>query len=279
MPQSIDSVKVQIPGTMYYLQLAEDRGRWVLSLLLRGDVENEVIVPVFSKNGINKSANELLNNSRLVIDKYPLKNVCDQLFAAAETNLPTAAAPHHVEEVVQTGELDEIKQKIDLIENTLENVSEELKENVDEVNARISSLENDRVARIEAELSRDGDRSNEELFTKIFERLDRLEEDHAETAGDERVPSILTAIEALESKVSQLEGSTFTGQSTSPTSAPTEAPMEYDIDISSLKDELGRLSKAFDFINQRLTAIEAKLKAIAPPTTVEGESDIKPPEV
>ena len=279
MPQSIDSVNVQIPGTMYYLQLAEDRGRWVLSLLLRGDVENEVIVPVFSKNGINKSANELLNNSRLVIDKYPLKNVCDQLFAAAETNLPTAA-PQPVEEAVQTGELEEIKQKIDLIENTLENVSEELKENIDEVNARISSLENDRVARIEAELSRNEDKSDEEMFTKILERLDNLEEDHAEAKGDERVPSILTAIEALESKVSQLEGSTFTGHSATPTTAPIEeTPMELDFDVGNLKDELGRLSRAFDLINQRLTAIEAKLKTIAPPTTVEGESEIKPPEV
>ena len=38
MSQNINKVNVQIPGTTYNLQLAEDRGRWVLSLLLRGNV-------------------------------------------------------------------------------------------------------------------------------------------------------------------------------------------------------------------------------------------------
>ncbi|HUU77168.1 MAG TPA: hypothetical protein VMX55_02405 [candidate division Zixibacteria bacterium] len=274
MSKSIDNVRVQIPGTMYYLQLAEDRGRWVLSLLLRGDVESEVIVPVFSKNGINKSANELLNNSRLVIDKYPLRNVCDQLFSAAETNLPTSA-PQPNEERADIVDLEELKQKIDLLENTLENESEELKENISSITERLSSLENDRVARIETELHKDEAKSDEEIYTKIFERLDKLEEDHAETKGDERVPSILTAIDALESKVSQLEGATVTGAN----SNHLEQPIEFDFDVVSLKEELGKLSKAFDLINQRLTDIELKLKAVAPPTTFEGESEPKPPEV
>lgn len=275
MSKSIDNVRVQIPGTMYYLQLAEDRGRWVLSLLLRGDVESEVIVPVFSKNGINKSANELLNNSRLVIDKYPLRNVCDQLFSAAETNLPTSSAPLSIEERADIEDLEELKQKIDLLENTLENESEELKENINSITERLSSLENDRVARIETELHKDEAKSDEEIYTKIFERLDKLEEDHAETKGDDRVPSILTAIDALESKVSQLEGATITGTN----SNHTEQTFEFDFDVVSLKEELGKLSKAFDLINQRLTEIELKLKAVAPPTTFEGESEPKPPEV
>ncbi|NHJ04297.1 MAG: hypothetical protein EAX90_05705 [Candidatus Heimdallarchaeota archaeon] len=276
MSKSIDNVRVQIPGTMYYLQLAEDRGRWVLSLLLRGDVESEVIVPVFSKNGINKSANELLNNSRLVIDKYPLRNVCDQLFSAAETNLPTSAAPQSIEEKAGFVDLEELKQKIDLLENTLENESEELKENISSITDRLSSLENDRVARIETELHKDEAKSDEEIYTKIFERLDKLEEDHAEAKGDERVPSILTAIDALESKISQMEGATVTGANNS---NHAEQQFEFDFDVVSLKEELGKLSKAFDFINQRLTDIELKLKAVAPPTTFEGESEPKPPEV
>ena len=271
MSKSIDSVKVQIPGTMYYLQLAEDRGRWVLSLLLRGDVEKEVIVPVFSKNGINKSANELLNNTRLVIDKYPLRNVCDQLFNMAETSLPIQQQPIQAEEVMDSSELDELKQKLDLIENTLENVVEELKEEISSINNSLKSLETDRVARLEAELSKDDDKKDEEFITKLAGRLDQIEESIAQGSGDERVPSILTAIEALESKISQLEGNSFTGGS----GVVAPAVEVGTDDISNLKGQFGKLSQAFDMINQRLTNIEFKLKEIAPSAPIEGS--VEPP--
>lgn len=274
MSKSIDKVKVQIPGTMYYLQLAEDRGRWVLSLLLRGDVESEVIVPVFSKNGIMKSANELLNNSRLKIEQYPLRNVCDQLYAAAETSLPVQQV-QPAEEIIDSDELAEIKQKLDLLENTLENTGEEFKESIQDLSERLSSLENERVARLEAELSKDSAKSDEEMFTKIADRLDHVEEAIAATKGDDRVPSILTAIDAIESKISQLEGLNITREE------GTEAPSEgASIDIGNIKNELGRLSKAFDLINQRLTDIESKLRTIAPSApTVEGDStsEVTPP--
>lgn len=266
MSQSIDKVKIQIPGTMYYLQLAEDRGRWVLSLLLRGDVENEVIVPVFSKNGINKAANELLNNSRLVIDKYPLRNVCDQLFAQAETNLPTSA-PQPVEDVIDSSEIDEMKRKIDLIENTIENMVEEMKESVEDVNNSLKSLETERVARLETEFAKNETKGDAEMYTGLIDRLDKIEESVAKTPHDDRVPSLLTAVDALETKIKQLEGSTFTGSSPAPLGGVQEMGAE---PVGNLKEELGRLSKAFDLINQRLTTLELKIKTIAPDAPVEG---------
>ena len=257
--QNIDKVDVQIPGTMYHLQLTADRGRWILALLLRSGVENEVIVPVFSKTSIVKAANELLNNSRLVIDKYPLKNVCDQLFAEAERSLPiTTPAP---EEIVDSMGLGEIKQKIDLLENTLENVNEELKEMIGGITERLDALENERVARLEAELSKQGDKRDEEMFTSLASRLDTLEESHVATSGDDRVPSILTAIEALESKVSQLEGKAVTTEG-----GALEVPVAPSTDISGYKDDLGRLTRALDLINQRLTYLENQLKP-KPPVT------------
>jgi tetrahydromethanopterin S-methyltransferase subunit G len=260
--------KVQIPGTMYHLQLTADRGRWILALLLRGGVENEAVVPVFSKNSIIKAANELLNNSRLVIDKYPLKNVCDQLFAEAEHSLPiTTPAP---EEIVDTIELDGMKQKIDLLENTVENVNEELKEMINGITERLDSLENDRVARLEAELSRQGDKRDEDMFTSLASRLDTLEESHVATSGDDRVPSILTAIEAIESKVSQLEGRAITTEGGS-----LEVPVAPSADISGYKDDFGRLSRALDLISQRLTNLENQLKP--KPPVIEGAENPKPP--
>lgn len=273
MSQSIDKVKIQIPGTMYYLELASDRGRWVLSLLLRGGVENEAIVPVFSKNGINKAANELLNNSRLVIDKYPLRNVCDQLFAQAETNLPTSV-PQPSEDVMDPFELDEMKQKIDLIETTLENVVEELKESVNDVNNSLRALETDRVARLETELAKNEAKVDQEMYTRLIDRLDRIEESIAETPQDDRVPSLLTAVDALESKVNQLEGTVFTNSNSVPISKVQETGVE---SAGNLKDELGRLAKAFDLINQRLTSIEIKIKAIAPDAPVEGATEPSSP--
>ncbi|MHA1220575.1 MAG: hypothetical protein ACTSQB_02465 [Candidatus Heimdallarchaeota archaeon] len=274
MSQSIDNVNIQIPGTMYYLQLTADRGRWILALILRGDVENEVTVPVFSKNGIIKAANELLNNSRLVIDKYPLKNVCDQLFSEAERSLPVSQIPQQ-EEIADNEELDEIKQKLDLLETTLNNVNEELKESVNIVTERLDSLENERVARLEAEIKNNASRGNEEMLTSFTGRLDKIEESIAETKGDDRVPSILTAIEAFESKLSQLEGKTVTTGGISPAVGATAA----DEDIGGLKNDIGKLSQAFDLINQRLTVLEAKAKpqTETPPAVVEGAPIIQPP--
>ncbi len=273
MSHSIDKVNIQIPGTMYHLQLAADRGRWILSLLLRGAAENEVIVPVFSKNGINKAANELLNDSRLVIDKYPLKNVCDQLFAEAERSLPiTTPVP---EEVVESEDLAEIKQKIDLLENTIENVNEELKESINGISQRLDSLENERVARLESEIFKDDDKGEEELISNINDRLDKIEEYLAASKGDDRVPSILTAIEALESKISQLEGKNIT---TGATEGGGEI-VEDTVDMSGIKEELSKLSRAFDLINQRLTDCESKISKtteIEPPV-IEGAQDPEPP--
>ncbi|MFW9924802.1 MAG: hypothetical protein ACFFDW_16090 [Candidatus Thorarchaeota archaeon] len=264
MSKNIDKVKVQIPGTMYYLQLAEDRGRWILSLQLRGDIESEVTVPVFSKNGINKAANELLNNSRLVIDKYPLRNVCDQLYAQAESSLPTHQPPAQVDEVADDEEFDEIKQKIDLLENTLDNTEEELKENLETLNERLTALENERVTRLETELDKDEPKKFQEMFTQIFDRLDRIEETLAQTKGDHRVPSLITAVDALESKLKYLEGTAITSDS-----APIQEG-EY-IDIENLKVELSKLSKAFDSVNIRLTEIENKIRTITPsPAPIEG---------
>ncbi len=279
MSQSINKVKVQIPGTMYYLQIAEDRGRWVLSLLLRGAVENEVIVSVFSKNGIQKGANELLNNSRLTIDPYPLQNVCNQLFNSAESSLPTPTAVQ--EEVIDSDEIAEIKQKLDYLETTLENVTEELKESVNNVTASLTALETDRVSRLEAEIANGGFKGSEGIYTSLIDRLDKIEESLAETKGDDRVPSLLTAIDALEIKVSQLEGATVTGSITEPMSTGTE-------NVGGLKDDIGRLSLAFDSITQRLTKLEMKLNTISPPTTApEGAittpepapAKIKPPHI
>ncbi|MBK5112426.1 MAG: hypothetical protein KGD59_06915 [Candidatus Heimdallarchaeota archaeon] len=263
---NIDKVEVQIPGTMYRLQLTADRGRWILALLLRGDVENEVIVPVFSKNGIVKAANELLNNSRLVIDKYPLKNVCDQLFAEAERSLPISTPPP--EEIMDSEELDEIKQKIDLIETTLENVSEELKEMINGITAQLDSLENDRIVRLESDLYKAGDKTDEEMFTSLASRLDVLEESQVGTSRDDRVPSILVAIEALESKVSQLEGRAVTTEGGS-----IGEPIAPAADVGSYRDDLGRLSRALDLISQRLTNLENQLKP--KPPVIEGSEDQK----
>ena len=282
MSESINKVKVQIPGTMYYLQLAEDRGRWVLSLLLRNDVENEVIVPVFSKNGIQKGANELLNNSRLTIDPYPLQNVCNQLFSNAEQSLPQITPTAHEEEVMASDDLDEMKQKLDLLETTLNNVSEELKESIDNVTASLTALETERVSRLEAEIANNENKGDEEMYTSLVERLDNIEESLAEAKGDDRVPSILTAIEALESKVSQLEGATVTG--TAPAAQPAVSG-----DVGGLKDDIGRLSLAFDKITQRLTNLEMRVNAISPPAAPEGAptaptaptepSKIEPPHI
>lgn len=264
MSQNINKVNVQIPGTMYYLQLAEDRGRWVLSLLLRGDVENEVVIPVFSKNGIQKGANELLNNSRLTIDPYPLQNVCAQLFTSAESSLPTPA--HVQEEEIVSEDLEAITQKLDYLETTLNNVTEELKESVDNVTASLTALETERVSRLEAEIANGGGKSTDDIYTDLVDRLDKIEESLAETKGDDRVPSVLTAIDALETKVSQLEGATVTG--TIP--GATE-------NVGGLKDDIGRLSSAFDRITQRLTDLELRLNTIAPPAAAP-EGAVKAPE-
>ncbi|MBN1329490.1 MAG: hypothetical protein JXA54_08450 [Candidatus Heimdallarchaeota archaeon] len=268
MAHSINNVNVQIPGTMYYLQLTADRGRWILALLLRGDVENETIVPVFSKNGIIKAANELLNNSRLVIDKYPLKNVCDQLFAEAERSLPVSQSTIQPVEQVETVDISEFKQKIDLLENTLENVSEELKESINLISDRLDALENDRVSRLEADIHKDETKSNENLITDLVGRLDKIEEHQAQTKGDDRVPSILTAIEALESKLKQLEGKTLTSGN---------EPVKSNGDVGGLKDDIGKLAYAFDLINQRLTTLENRFKPVEAPAVIEGAPVVQAP--
>ncbi|NHJ49191.1 MAG: hypothetical protein FK733_15490 [Asgard group archaeon] len=263
MSENIDHVKIQIPGTMYYLKLTADRGRWILSLLLRNDVENEVVVPVFSKSGIVKAANELLNNSRLVIDKYPLKNVCDQLFDEAERSLPTSMTP--TEDVMDAGEMEEISLKLDLLDNTLKNLDEELKESLKDIVDRLDSLENDRVARLEAELSNSVAKADEEIISNVSSRLDKIEESIAETKGDDRVPSLLTAVEALESKLLMLEGKTVVSEGV------VEAPVGND--IVSLKNDIARLAQALDIINQRLTVLENQMKKPAP---IEGAPAVKP---
>jgi len=276
MSQNIDKVNVQIPGTMYYLQLAADRGRWILSLLLRGDVENEAIVPVFSKTGIIKAANELLNNSRLVIDKYPLKNVCDQLFAEAERSLPVSAVPVQIEEHhVESDDLAEFKQKLDLIDNSLNNVIEEHKESIDSLNERLDTLENERVSRLEKEIAKDIDRGDEEMYTSLVDRIDKIEEALAGQKGDDRVPALLTAIEALETKVKHLEGKSITSSE-----LVASEPVTFESEsISMLKDDIGRLTRAFDLINQRLTTLEAKLAPKEqPPIVIEGAPEEKPVE-
>ncbi|MHA1124604.1 MAG: hypothetical protein ACTSO7_03200 [Candidatus Heimdallarchaeota archaeon] len=272
MSQNINKVNVQIPGTTYNLQLAEDRGRWVLSLLLRGDVENEVVIPVFSKNGIQKGANELLKNSRLTIDPYPLQNVCAQLFNSAESSLPTPAVVQ--EEVFVSDDLPDIKQKLDYLETTLNNVTEELKESIDNVTASLTALETERVSRLEAEIANGRGKSDEVMLTNHVSRLDKIEESLAQTKGDDRVPSILTAIDALEVKVSQIEGASVTG--TVPGGAAGGTPES----AGGLKDDIGRLSVAFDRITQRLTDLEMRLNAISPPAAApEGATPVvKAPE-
>jgi len=274
MSQNINKVNVQIPGTTYNLQLAEDRGRWVLSLLLRGDVENEVVIPVFSKNGIQKGANELLNNSRLVIDPYPLQNVCSKLFNEAESSLPTPAVGK--EEKAPSADSHGVKQKLDYLETTLNNITEELKESIDNVTASLTALETERVSRLEAEIANGGGKGDEEMYANLVGRIDKIEESLAETKGDDRVPSILTAIEALETKVSQIEGAAVTGASP----AVAVAAIGTTDNVSGLKDDIGRLSAAFDKITQRLTDLELKLNAISPPTAApEGATpEVKAPE-
>jgi len=259
MSQNIDKVKVQIPGTMYYLQLTADRGRWLLALLLRNDIENELIVPVFSKNGILKVATELLNNTRIQLDKYPLMNVCDQLFNEAERSLPVSQAPP-VEEVTTT-ELEDMKQKIDLLETTLNNVNEELKESITSIIERLDALENERVARIEAEISSNKEKGQEEILSNIASRMDKIEESIVQSKGDERVPSILTAIEALESKVTQLEGKTITTSGTS------------DSGLDELKAELGRINATVESLLQRIAKLEGGPSA----QPVEGAGTLVPP--
>ncbi|MHA1440948.1 MAG: hypothetical protein ACTSPK_03655 [Candidatus Heimdallarchaeota archaeon] len=275
MSQNINKVNVQIPGTTYNLQLAEDRGRWVLSLLLRGDVENEVVIPVFSKNGIQKGANELLKNSRLTIDPYPLQNVCSQLFNSAESSLPTPAVGAQ-EEVAVSEDMPGVKQKLDYLETTLNNVTEELKESIDGVTASLTALETERVSRLEAEIANGGGKSGEDMYANLVGRIDKIEESLAETKGDDRVPSILTAIDALETKVSQIEGAAVTGASP----AVAVAAIGTSENVGSLKDDIGRLSVAFDRITQRLTDLELRLNAISPPAAApEGAAPVvKTPE-
>ena len=275
MSHNIDNVQVQIPGTMYYLQLTADRGRWILALLLRGDVENEVIVPVFSKNGIVKTANELLNNTRIQMEKYPLKNVCDQLFSEAERSLPIAPTKI-VEDVLDASEINDIKQKLDLLENTLNNVNEELKENINIITERLDSLENDRVTRLEKEIAKDDYRGKEEIIENLAGRLDIIEESIAKTKGDDRVPSILTAIEALESKLSQLEGKAVT-------STEGRAPLPAEDDVGLIED-LGKLSQVFDVINRRISDLEVKISSqtttepkLTDTAPIEGAPDVQPP--
>ncbi|MEA2069922.1 MAG: hypothetical protein U9O98_01380 [Asgard group archaeon] len=251
MSQNIDKVKVQIPGTMYQLQLTADRGRWILALLLRGSVEKEVVVPVFSENGIQKAANEILNDSRLVIDKYPLRNVCEQLYNAAETSLPMSKTEEEEKEVTHPNQLAEFEQKLDYLENTLENLSEELKENMDDFTERIKNLETERVARLENELEQRKDDIEESMLSDLSDRISQLEELTVSSKGDERVPSILTALEALESKISQIEGQAVTQQTES-----EESPSS----IQGLKAEIGKIAQAFDSINQRLTNLEKKFE-------------------
>jgi hypothetical protein len=255
MSKSIDKVKVQIPGTMYHLQLAEDRGRWILGLLLKGVVEKEVIVPVLSKNGIVKAANEILNDSRLVIDKYPLRIVCDKLYSAAETSLPTSQTLPE-EEIIDTTEIDGLKQKIDLLENTLENTTEELKHTLDDFVERLDSLENDRVARLESEITKDDDKNEEEILTNLSDRISNLEESIVESKGDERIPSILSALDAIESKIKEIEGKQVVHEAAAAPAPATEGVGS----IGGLKEELARITQAFDKINQRLTDIESKLR-------------------
>ncbi len=123
--------------------------------------------------------------------------------------------------------------------------------NKKEISERIKALENDRVSRLESEVNNREVKGQEEIIQSLSDRVEKIEELSAKTTTDERVPSILTAIEALESKVAQIEGKTVTEES-------TETGL---IDYSSYKAELGRLAKAFDLINQRLTALELKLKS------------------
>jgi len=267
MSQNIDKVKVQIPGTMYYLQLTADRGRWLLALLLRNDIENEVIVPVFSKNGILKVATELLNNTRIQLDKYPLMNVCDQLFNEAERSLPVSQAPP-IEEVTST-ELEDIKQKLDLLETTVNNINEELKESITNIVERLDALENERVARLEAEISSTKEKGQEEIISNLASRVDKIEESFIQTKGDERVPSILTAIEALESKITQLEGKTIASGESGDVAGNT---------LNDLQDELGKINETINSILQRLAKLEggATAKSASSPI-VEGGDSLVPP--
>ncbi|MCF2143689.1 MAG: hypothetical protein K9W42_08330 [Candidatus Heimdallarchaeota archaeon] len=267
MSQNIDKVKVQIPGTMYYLQLTADRGRWLLALLLRNDIENELIVPVFSKNGILKVATELLNNTRIQLDKYPLMNVCDQLFNEAERSLPVSQAPP-IEEVTST-ELEDIKQKLDLLETTVNNINEELKESITNIIERLDALENERVARLEAEISSTKEKGQEEIISNLASRVDKIEESFVQTKGDERVPSILTAIEALESKITQLEGKTITSGESGGVAGNT---------LNDLQAELGKINETINSILQRLAKLEggATVKSTSPPN-IEGADSLVPP--
>lgn len=260
MSKNIDTVKVQIPGTTYYLELADDRGRWVLSLKLRTEVEKSVVVPVLSKNGVDKAAKEVLNDSRLELDKYPLGKVCDQLYEAARANFPEVQAPAKKPEAIASPEFDEIKQKVDLIETTLENVVEELKENIENITESLTALETDRVARLEKELTqRAEDKDLEDRFENLQNRLNKLEESIASSVGDERVPSILTAIEALESKVSQLEGTALTQEGEEGEKEEKEVGKT---ELTTIKEEIANISKTFDMVNERLTNIEDRLEKI-----------------
>jgi hypothetical protein len=93
--------------------------------------------------------------------------------------------------------------------------------------------------------------------------LDVLEESQVAASGDDRVPSILTAIEALESKISQLEGKAVTNQG-----QDLGEPVAPAADVSGYKEDLGRLSRALDSISQRLTNLENQLKP--KPPVIEG---------
>ena len=151
-------------------------------------------------------------------------------------------------------------------------MTEELKENIDSITESLKSLENERVARLEAEIAKDEHKGSEEMFSNVLDRINKIEEDLAGSKGDDRVPSILTAIEALESKISQLEAGQFTN---SGEESASEAEVE---GIGTVKDDLNKFSMMFDKINIRLTEIEKRLNAISPPATVEGKSDsIEPP--
>ncbi|MBD3192669.1 MAG: hypothetical protein GF308_18655 [Candidatus Heimdallarchaeota archaeon] len=259
MSKNIDTVKVQIPGTMYYLELADDRGRWVLSLKLRSEVEKSVVVPVLSKNGVDKATKEVLNDSRLELDKYPLGKVCDQLYEAARANFPEVQTSDKKPEAIASPEFDEIKQKVDIIETTLENVVEELKENIENITESLTALETDRVARLENELTKRAEEKDfEERFESLLNRLNKLEEAIASSDGDERVPSILTAIEALESKISQLEGTALTREE----KEEGEEKESGDTDLPTIKGEVAKISKAFDMINERLTNLENRLNKL-----------------
>jgi chromosome segregation ATPase len=252
--KSINKVKVQIPGTTYYLQLAEDRGRWILSLLLRNDVEKEIVVPVFSKNGLNKAANEILTDTRLVIDKFALHNVCEKLYNSAETNLPTSQAEQQIEEEVEPSKFDKIENKIEELESSINSITdeystsiEEFKENINDFKSSIKELEIERIARLENEFEKSQDTSTEERLNDLSKRVNDLEETVIQSNRDELVDGLVSSLEAVEAKLKQIEGSML---------------VKSDIDNQGDETDLSILTQSLDSIKNKLSQFENKLSSL-----------------